>query len=150
MRSAWSSAMQRRTALSEALATTSVLTLFFGARLVIDGTLTVGELVAFNMLAGHVAQLWLAQSGDDLLVSVLGSNDNVTIEDWFSNPGRSLAEIVTDSGWQLDGQLTQLVQAMATFSAGNPGFDPRTSGTQMPADQALQGVIAAAWHTRAA
>jgi subfamily B ATP-binding cassette protein HlyB/CyaB len=39
--------------------------LYFGARLVIDGSLTVGELVAFNMLAGRVsapvlrlAQLW--------------------------------------------------------------------------------------------
>jgi len=42
-----------------------VLTLFFGAQLVIAGQLTVGELVAFNMLAGNVsgpvlrlAQLW--------------------------------------------------------------------------------------------
>src|SRR5258708_22476718 len=39
--------------------------LYFGARLVIDGGLSVGELVAFNMLAGRVstpvlrlAQLW--------------------------------------------------------------------------------------------
>jgi len=39
--------------------------LYFGARLVIDGTLSVGELVAFNMLAGRVsapvlrlAQIW--------------------------------------------------------------------------------------------
>ena len=40
-------------------------TLYYGARLVIDGDLTVGELVAFNMLAGRVsapvlrlAQIW--------------------------------------------------------------------------------------------
>lgn len=39
--------------------------LWFGAHMVIDGTLTVGQLIAFNMLAGHVtapivrlAQLW--------------------------------------------------------------------------------------------
>ncbi len=45
------------------LATAGIL--YFGARLVIDGTLTVGELVAFNMLAGRVsapvlrlAQIW--------------------------------------------------------------------------------------------
>jgi ATP-binding cassette, subfamily B, bacterial HlyB/CyaB len=42
-----------------------LLILFFGAKLVIDGQMTVGELVAFNMLAGRVsepvlrlAQLW--------------------------------------------------------------------------------------------
>ena len=40
-------------------------TLFFGAKLVIEGSLTVGELVAFNILAGRVsapvlrlAQMW--------------------------------------------------------------------------------------------
>lgn len=44
---------------------TSALTLFFGAKMVIEGKMTVGQLVAFNMLAGHVAapilrlaQLW--------------------------------------------------------------------------------------------
>ncbi|MEQ1784591.1 MAG: type I secretion system permease/ATPase [Hyphomonadaceae bacterium] len=40
-----------------------LLILFFGARLVIEGHMTVGELVAFNMLAGRVAEpvLRLAQ-----------------------------------------------------------------------------------------
>ena len=43
----------------------TALLLFFGARLVMDGSLTVGELVAFNMLASRVntpvlrlAQIW--------------------------------------------------------------------------------------------
>ena len=42
-------------------------TLYFGAKLVIEGNLTVGELVAFNMLAGRVAQpvLRLAQVWQD-------------------------------------------------------------------------------------
>ena len=45
----------------------SVGLLFFGAKLVIDGHLTVGELVAFNMLAGQVAGpvLRLAQLAQD-------------------------------------------------------------------------------------
>lgn len=45
----------------------SALTLYFGAKLVIDGHLTVGELVAFNMLSGRVAQpvLRLAQLWQD-------------------------------------------------------------------------------------
>jgi hypothetical protein len=34
----------------------TALTLYFGAYLVIEGQLTVGELIAFNMLAGRVAQ----------------------------------------------------------------------------------------------
>src|SRR5262249_47777282 len=45
----------------------TALTLYFGAYLVIDGKLTVGELVAFNMLAGRVAQpiLRIAQIWQD-------------------------------------------------------------------------------------
>jgi subfamily B ATP-binding cassette protein HlyB/CyaB len=34
----------------------TVATMWLGARLVIDGALSVGQLIAFNMLAGHVAQ----------------------------------------------------------------------------------------------
>ena len=40
-------------------------TLYFGAQLVIDGNLTVGELVAFNILAGRVSTPVL-RSGSDL------------------------------------------------------------------------------------
>jgi subfamily B ATP-binding cassette protein HlyB/CyaB len=45
----------------------TALTLYFGAHLVIEGQLTVGELIAFNMLAGRVAQpvLRLAQLWQD-------------------------------------------------------------------------------------
>ncbi len=45
----------------------TALTLYFGARLVIEGSLSVGELVAFNMLAGRVSQpvLRLAQVWQD-------------------------------------------------------------------------------------
>lgn len=45
----------------------TALTLYFGAHLVIDGKLTIGELIAFNMLAGRVAQpvLRLAQVYQD-------------------------------------------------------------------------------------
>jgi subfamily B ATP-binding cassette protein HlyB/CyaB len=45
----------------------TALTLYFGAYLVIEGNLTVGELVAFNMLSGRVAQpiLRLAQLWQD-------------------------------------------------------------------------------------
>jgi len=46
---------------------TMAATLFFGAKLVIDGDLTVGQLVAFNMLSGRVSQpiLRLAQLWQD-------------------------------------------------------------------------------------
>src|SRR5581483_8455975 len=71
------------------------LTLYFGARLVIDGSLSVGELVAFNMLAGRVSQpvLRLAQIWQDfhqarLSVERLGDILNTPAEPTY-NPGRA-------------------------------------------------------------
>src|SRR5262249_37608985 len=58
---------------------------YFGARLVIDGSLTVGELVAFNMLAGRVsapvlrlAQIWQDFHQARLSVARLGDILNTT------------------------------------------------------------------------
>ncbi|MGJ4927439.1 type I secretion system permease/ATPase [Bradyrhizobium sp. HKCCYLS2038] len=73
----------------------TALTLYFGAHLVIEGSLSVGELIAFNMLAGRVAQpvLRLAQLWQDfhqarLSVARLGDILNITPEPAF-NPGRA-------------------------------------------------------------
>jgi subfamily B ATP-binding cassette protein HlyB/CyaB len=68
--------------------------LYFGARLVIDGELTVGELVAFNLLAGRVsapvlrlAQIWQDFHQARLSVERLGDILNTPAEPVY-NPGR--------------------------------------------------------------
>jgi subfamily B ATP-binding cassette protein HlyB/CyaB len=73
----------------------TALTLYFGAYLVIEGSLTVGELVAFNMLAGRVAQpvLRLAQVWQDfhqarLSIARLGDILNTAPEPAYT-PGRA-------------------------------------------------------------
>ena len=70
-------------------------TLYFGARLVIGGDLTVGELVAFNMLAGRVstpvlrlAQIWQDFHQARLSIDRLGDILNTMPEPSF-NPGRA-------------------------------------------------------------
>jgi hypothetical protein len=66
---------------------------------------------------------------------------------WFSAGTHPLQEI-TAGGLKIDSQITQLVQAMATYSANNSGFDPPSSSIHtVPNDMALQGSLAAAWHT---
>jgi subfamily B ATP-binding cassette protein HlyB/CyaB len=69
--------------------------LYFGATLVIDGSLTVGELVAFNMLSGRVtapvlrlAQLWQDFHQARISVERLGDILNTTPEPSYS-PGRA-------------------------------------------------------------
>ena len=89
-------------------------------------------------------QLWFERSGDDLKIDLLGTTTDVTVKDWFTGNSTQMQEI-TASGLKLDNQVAQLVQAMASYSATNPGFDP-TQVTQMPPDPTLQSAIAAAWH----
>ena len=69
--------------------------LYFGAKLVIDGSLTIGELVAFNILAGRVsapvlrlAQMWQDFHQARLSVARLGDILNTPAESMF-NPGRT-------------------------------------------------------------
>ncbi|MPQ68619.1 MULTISPECIES: type I secretion system permease/ATPase [unclassified Pseudomonas] len=65
----------------------TVATLWLGARLVIDGALSVGELIAFNMLAGRVAQpimrlaqLWTSFQQTGVSVQRLGDILNTRTE----------------------------------------------------------------------
>jgi len=73
----------------------TALTLYFGAHLVINGELTVGELIAFNMLAGRVSQpvLRLAQLWQDfhqarISIARLGDILNTVPEPAY-NPARA-------------------------------------------------------------
>jgi len=88
--------------------------------------------------------LWFVRSGSDLEIEVMGTHNTVTVADWFDSTGYQLHDI-TAGGLKLDGQVAQLVQAMATYSAGHPGFDP-TAVAQAPNDAALHAAIASAWH----
>jgi subfamily B ATP-binding cassette protein HlyB/CyaB len=77
--------------------------LFYGAKLVIDGSLTVGELVAFNILAGRVsgpvlrlAQIWQDFHQARLSVARLGDILNTLPEPTFSSTRSALPPIRGD------------------------------------------------------
>jgi hypothetical protein len=92
-------------------------------------------------------QLWFERAGDDLQVDLLGSNDRLTVADWFGgNASPSVESFGTADGSKLDTQLTQLVTAMASFTTSHPGFDA-TQASSMPADANLLAVVAASWHS---
>jgi hypothetical protein len=91
-----------------------------------------------------VNQLWFTQSGNSLAIQVMGGQDRTTVSNWFSTSTARLQEIKA-GGLEIDSGVAQLVQAMATYSANNPGFNP-TTATQAPNDAGLQAAIAAAWH----
>jgi Ca2+-binding RTX toxin-like protein len=91
-------------------------------------------------------QLWFLQNGNDLQVDLLGTTEKITVAGWFAGNARAQVQSFdTADGSKLDTQIAQLVSAMATYSAGNPGFNP-TTATSMPTDTTLQSALAAAWH----
>ena len=91
-------------------------------------------------------QLWFVQSGNDLRIDLIGTQTAVTIQNWFSGSSNQLQEI-TAGGPKIDSQVSQLVQAMATYSVANSGFDPTNSSIHTaPNDTSLQNSISAAWH----
>ncbi len=110
-----------------------------------DGVTTARGEVDFG--AGITGQdLWFLRSGNDLQIDLLGTSDRVTVSGWYAGNARAQTQSFdTADGLKLDSQVSQLVQAMATYSSAHAGFDP-TVATQMPADAGLQGVLATAWH----
>ncbi|HEY7580690.1 MAG TPA: hypothetical protein VH855_24120, partial [Acetobacteraceae bacterium] len=119
------------------------------------GTLTIDNEVAGGTAASgqldlapglDQTDLWFSQSGNNLLIDVLGSQSTITVQDWSgANPSAILAFIKGGDGFRIDTQIDQLVGAMATYSADNPGFSPATA-TQMPTDPTLQNALQSAWH----
>jgi hypothetical protein len=86
------------------------------------------------------------QSGNNLTIDLLGTATSATVDGWFAGASNEVQEI-TAGGLKIDSQISQLVQAMATYAANNPGFDPTSSALQtVPNDTGLQNTIAAAWH----
>lgn len=80
---------------------TTLLILWVGARLVIDGELSVGQLIAFNMLAGRVSgpvlrlvQLWQDFQQAAISLKRLGDILNTAPEPGY-NPGRATIPAIT-------------------------------------------------------
>ncbi|MGJ5201400.1 calcium-binding protein [Bradyrhizobium sp. HKCCYLRH1030] len=90
---------------------------------------------------------WFVKSGNDLEIDILGTHQQVTVADWFLGGSYQLQEIKA-GGLEIDTQVSQLVQAMATYVQAHPGFDP-TVASQLPTDAQLHDQIAAAWHVNA-
>jgi hypothetical protein len=90
--------------------------------------------------------LWFMRQGSNLVIDELGTNGQITVSNWFGNTG-SQVESIHAGGMELDnGQVQQLIQAMASFSAHNAGFSA-SQAIAMPTDNTLQAAITASWHS---
>jgi hypothetical protein len=87
-------------------------------------------------------QIWFAQQGNNLVASVIGTNEAITVQNWFTS---------SDDGWQFKTQSGQTLtnnQVVNLINAMNGLTPPAAGQTTLPAALAtqLEPVIAANWH----
>jgi Ca2+-binding RTX toxin-like protein len=114
-----------------------------GEDTIVDTDDTVGNTDVLSFLAGVATdQLWFRHVGNDLEVSIIGTSDSATIENWYSGSANHVEQFKTADGQTLlDSQVESLVSAMAAFS---PPVAGQTTLPQNYQDQ-LGAVIAANW-----
>lgn len=74
----------------------------------------------------HITQadydnLWFEREGNNLKVSILGTEDSMTVNSWYSNKDARLFQIQTDTKTIGTADIELLVQAMSSFSQPNTG-----------------------------
>jgi Ca2+-binding RTX toxin-like protein len=87
------------------------------------------------------SQLWFERDGNDLVTSVLGSDDQVRVQGWYSDDAQKLSSVHTDDAMITANQLEQLVAAMASF--GQPAGGEITLTPQE--ESQAQAAIASSW-----
>ncbi len=91
------------------------------------------------------SQLWFSQDGDDLITSVLGSDDQVRVQGWYSDDAQKLDSVHTDDAMITANQLEQLVTAMAAFGQPDGGEMMLTPQEE----NQVQASIASSWQPSA-
>jgi len=116
----------------------------YGADTVQENDATPGTTDVLSFGAGVASdQLWFRHTGSDLEVSIIGTADKATVQNWYSGSSYHVEQIKTsDSKVLLDTQVENLVQAMASFAPPAMGQTSLTASQQT----ALAPVLAANWH----
>ena len=90
-----------------------------------------------------IEDLWFSRSGNDLQITVSGTDDQVAISNWYSNSNYQVDRLETGSSVLLNSQVEQLVSAMASYSV------PSGAGNGIPQDvkDELQPILVDTWQT---
>lgn len=104
------------------------------------GSGSVGDTLVFE---GNISsdQLWFTQAGQDLQISIIGTQDRVTVSNWFADASSQI-ELIKAGGRGLShNNVSSLVQAMAAFAPPASGETTLSASYQ----QQLSPTLAAAW-----
>ena len=89
----------------------------------------------------NTEDLWFSRNANHLQINVAGSDDQVIVDNWYSNEAYQLDQIEVGNSALLNNQVEQLVSAMASYGV------PSGVGNVIPQDvrDALQPVLAETW-----
>jgi Ca2+-binding RTX toxin-like protein len=114
-----------------------------GADVINEYDTTAGNIDLLSFAAGTSSQqLWFRQIGSDLEVSIIGTTDKATVQNWYWGSQYHVEQFKTSDGKMLlDSKVQTLVNAMASFTP------PAVGQTSLPASYqtSLLPVIAANW-----
>ncbi|MDR6860866.1 calcium-binding protein [Variovorax guangxiensis] len=114
-----------------------------GRDTIIEDDATAGNRDVVQFASGITAdQLWFRQVGNNLEVSIIGTEDKLTLNSWYAGSGYHVEEFRTSDGHVLiDTQVQNLVQAMASFAP------PAAGQTTLPQayQNSLAPLLAADW-----
>ena len=104
---------------------------------------TVGNTDVLQFMSGVAAdQVWFRHLGNDLEVSIIGTNDRATVQNWYLGSQYHVEQFKTSDGKTLlDSKVQDLVNAMASFTP------PAVGQTTLPSNYqtSLLPIIAADW-----
>jgi Ca2+-binding RTX toxin-like protein len=87
--------------------------------------------------------LIISQQANDLRISIYGTTDQLTIQDWYTSTNNQIETVQAGNGQALlNTKVDQLIQAMATFGA-QTGLTWEQAIAQRPQD--VQNILAASW-----
>lgn len=92
-----------------------------------------------NVATDHV---WFQRSGANLVISVLGQNEKVTLNGWYTNTYAVFGETQAGNHQIVASDVNRLVSAMAAFSPPTASQTALTTQEQ----QQLQPLLASVWH----
>ncbi len=99
-----------------------------------DDTLFFGEGIAKE-------SLWFTRDGRDLVISILGSHDQISVDSWFKRDDHKIDRLQVGDHTLTDDMVDQLVQSMATFGLPKGGELSLSSKEE----HQVSTIIAAAW-----
>jgi Ca2+-binding RTX toxin-like protein len=108
---------------------------------VVASTVTGSDTVAFGAGVAH-DQLWFARSTNDLVISVVGEDQSVTVSGWYASANNRITDISAGDGFTATAVgIDLLVQAMSGFSP--PPLGQTTLPDPLASD--LAPALAANW-----